>query len=186
MDILSVVLDSCVIFPLHLRDTLLRAVQASLYELHWSQEILDGATRNLVLRGKMTDSQAANLQVAMKRAFSKAMVEVPDELVEEMTNDPGDRHVVAAAVVAKAQAIVTFNLRHFPEESLRSWGIKDQHPDVFLTNLYDRFPDRMAEVILLQAQSLRQPPMTAIELLEILSRQVPEFVNRVRLDLEHS
>jgi len=37
-----VVLDSCVIFPMHLRDTLFRAAEIGLYDLYWSQEILDG------------------------------------------------------------------------------------------------------------------------------------------------
>jgi hypothetical protein len=41
-----VVLDSCVLYPMYLRDTLLRAAEAGLYRVHWSQEILDGALRN--------------------------------------------------------------------------------------------------------------------------------------------
>jgi hypothetical protein len=36
-----VVLDSCVLYPMYLRDTLLRAAEAGLYRVHWSQEILD-------------------------------------------------------------------------------------------------------------------------------------------------
>jgi hypothetical protein len=46
--VLSVILDSCVIYPMPLRDTLMRAAEAELYELHFSQEILDRATRNLI------------------------------------------------------------------------------------------------------------------------------------------
>ncbi|GET38121.1 hypothetical protein [Microseira wollei] len=40
-----VLLDSCVMFPMYLRDTLLSAAEAGLYTRYWSQEILDGATR---------------------------------------------------------------------------------------------------------------------------------------------
>jgi hypothetical protein len=33
-----VVLDSCVLYPMYLRDNLLRAAEAGLYRLHWSRE----------------------------------------------------------------------------------------------------------------------------------------------------
>jgi predicted nucleic acid-binding protein len=114
MTILTVVLDSDVIFPLPLRDTLLRAAEKELYRVYWSEQILEDAIRNLINKGRMTEQRAVRLQESLKRYFREAMVEVPQELIERMTNDPGDRHVAAAAVAAKAQVIVTFNLRHFP------------------------------------------------------------------------
>ncbi|MEG4571792.1 PIN domain-containing protein [Microcoleus sp. N3A4] len=107
-------MDSCVIFPMHLRDTLFRAAEIGLYDLYWSQEILDGATRNLVNTGRMKSERAAHFEAALKEAFPNAMVEVPENVIQQMTNDAGDRHVAAAAVVAKAQVIVTSNLRDFP------------------------------------------------------------------------
>jgi hypothetical protein len=42
MAVFPVVLDSCVLYPMYLRDLLLRAAEAELYRAHWSQEILDG------------------------------------------------------------------------------------------------------------------------------------------------
>lgn len=48
-----VLLDSCVLFPMYLRDTLLRAAETELYLPLWSQEILNGVTRNFVSTGKM-------------------------------------------------------------------------------------------------------------------------------------
>ena len=49
-----VILDSCVLFHIYLRDTLLRTASVGLYTPYWSQEILDGAIRNLVSQGRMT------------------------------------------------------------------------------------------------------------------------------------
>ncbi|MFQ4146321.1 PIN domain-containing protein [Chlorogloeopsis sp. ULAP02] len=109
-------LDSCVLFPMPLCDTLLRAAEAGLYQVHFSQEILDGATRNLINKGRMTDAKATH--------FPEAMVEVSDRLIAAMINHPSDHHVVAAAVVAQAEVIVTFNFRHFPAEALAPWGIE--------------------------------------------------------------
>jgi hypothetical protein len=70
MEALSVIVDSCVIFPMPLCDTLLRAAETELYIVHFSQEILDGATRNLVKKGKMTEVKAARYQESDKEHLS--------------------------------------------------------------------------------------------------------------------
>lgn len=164
-------------------DTLLRAAEAELYSVYFSQEILDGATRNLVNQGKMTETKAARFQKSIKNTFPEAIVEVSTHLVELMTNHPGDRHVLAAAIVAKADIIVTDNLKHFPKGDLTLYGIEAQHPDVFLSQLFDYNPDSMIEVIRQQAEDLKNPPYTISELLENLEKKnrVPEFATKVRL-----
>jgi PIN domain len=62
MAIFPVVLDSCVLYPMYLRDTLLCAAEAGLYRPHWSEEILDGAFRNLVAKQQITQQQAKRLE----------------------------------------------------------------------------------------------------------------------------
>lgn len=180
MAVLHVVLDSCVMFPMYLRDTLLRTAEAGLYQPYWSQEILDGATRNLVSEGTMAAERAMNLETRIKEAFAEAMVEVPEGLAKVMTNHSGDRHVLAAAVTAKADIIVTSNLKHFKPKDLAPWNIKAQSPDDFLTHLYDLYPDTMVEVLRRQSQVLKKPPMTVAELLALLSkRDAPKFASNV-------
>ncbi|MHC5831915.1 MAG: PIN domain-containing protein, partial [Nostoc sp.] len=92
---------------MYLRDTLLSTVEAGLYVHYWSQKILDEAIGNLINKGYMSNEGARNLETVMKAAFPEAMIEVPIGLEELMTNHPKDRHVLAAAVVAKAEIIVT-------------------------------------------------------------------------------
>src|SRR6187551_94237 len=46
--------------------------------------------------------------------------------------DPDDRHVLAAAIKAKAQVIVTSNVRDFPSAELRRWDIDPKTPDEFV------------------------------------------------------
>lgn len=180
MAVLRVVLDSCVMFPMYLRYTLLCTTEAGLYQPYWSQEILDGATRNLVSQGTMTAKRAINLETRIKEAFAEAIVEVPEGLAKVVTNAPGDRHVLAAAVTAKADIIVTSNLKHFQAKDLALWNIKAQSPDDFLTHLDALYPDTMVEVVRRQSQVLKKPPMTVAELLALLSkRDAPKFASNV-------
>jgi predicted nucleic acid-binding protein len=178
----SVVLDSCVIYPMPLCDTLLRAAEAELYQIHFSQEILEGATRNLVKKGKMTDTKAARFQEMLKIHFPEAIVEVPEQLVASMTNHPGDHHVVAAAIVAKAEVIVTANLDDFPGEALKPWDIEAWHPDDFLVYLNEQFPGKMIEVIRQQSEDLKNPPLSVVELLDNLEKKnnVTKFAGSIR------
>jgi predicted nucleic acid-binding protein len=178
--VLKVILDSCVLYPMYLRDTLLSAAEAGLYRAHWSQEILNGAIRNLVANGQITEMQADRLERQMKLAFPEAAVEVTERLIPCMDNDPGDRHVLAAALIAKAQVIVTDNLKHFPAESLRQFLVEAQSTDQFLTYLYDLSPESMLQVLQTQASSLRNPPMSVDSLLNLLEKSAPTFVSRFR------
>lgn len=110
-----VVLDACVLYPLPLRDTLLRVARQNLYAVRWSNRILDEVTRNLIEHRRATPEQAAHLMDAMQRAFNDA--EIPEASIAAlepmMTNEPSDHHVLAAAVASDAEAIVTLNMRQF-------------------------------------------------------------------------
>ena len=75
----AVVLDACVLYPLPLRDTLLRAAQQNLYAVRWSRRILDEVTRNLIEDRRATPEQAKSLVEAMERAFEDA--EIPEAAI---------------------------------------------------------------------------------------------------------
>ncbi|HEY4027420.1 MAG TPA: PIN domain-containing protein [Candidatus Dormibacteraeota bacterium] len=98
-----------------------------------------------------------------------------------MANDPNDRHVLAAAVAAKADAIVTFNRRHFADDACDPYGVEVLHPDQFLVDLHDLDQETVEDEIAAQAAALRRPPMSPAELLAMLERGgVPKFAARLR------
>jgi predicted nucleic acid-binding protein len=174
----TVVLDANVLYPFSLRDTLLRAASEGLFQLYWSDQILEEARRSLVSSGRMTDEQATRLRSVMEEAFPEAMVIGHEPLIAAMKNDEKDKHVVAAAVKAGAQVIVTSNLKHFRE---LPEGIEAQSPDDFLCNLFDLDPDGMVELVREQAAALKKPKRSYEELLDGLSKFVPEFVAALRV-----
>ena len=90
----AAVLDASVLYPLPLRDTLLRVAETELYNPYWSERILDEVLRNLVADGRASEDQARRLTQAMATAFDGAAVPqlAIDRLEAAMTNDPKDRH----------------------------------------------------------------------------------------------
>ena len=160
----NVILDACVLFPMYLRDTLLSTAEASLYVPYWSQKILDEAIGNLINKGYVSAEGARKLEEVIKMAFPEAMVEVPKELESVMTNHPKDRHVLAAAVVTKAEIVVTKNLKDFQEQDLKPWNIKSQSPDDFLGDIFEEYPQIMVQVLLTQSQKYKRTPLTFIQL----------------------
>ena len=113
----KVVLDACVLFPFSLRDTLLHIAEAGLYQLYWSAEILEEMRRNLVKQQRATESKSSQLVTVMNQAFPDAMINDYELLIPMMTNHEQDRHVVAAAVKAKAKIIVHIKPSSFSSTS---------------------------------------------------------------------
>ncbi|MEG4029736.1 MULTISPECIES: PIN domain-containing protein [unclassified Microcoleus] len=183
---LSVVLDACVLFPMYLRDTLLSTADEGLYLPYWSQKILDEAIDNLIGGGKLSQEKAKNLENQIKLAFPEAMVEVPVGLEEAMTNDPKDRHVLAAAVTAGADIIVTNNLKDFRENDLAPWNIIAQSPDEFLSDLLDEYPDSIVDLLQQQSQKYKNPPKTFTELINFLGEKAstPKFASNILLKVQ--
>ena len=176
--VFPVLLDSCVLYPYELRDLLLEAAHEQLYRVHWSAQILEDTVRNLLADARTTPERASRFCAAMERAFPEALVEPPPGLADQLGCDPGDRHVLAAAIAAKAELIVTLNVRHFPAEVLEPLGIEAVTPDQFLCNLLDLAPGAIHECLETIAARQRNPARTAQALLQILSRQAPTFASR--------
>lgn len=176
--VVPVLLDSCVLYPYELRDLLLEAAHEELYRVHWSLRILEDTVRNLLVDARTTPEQASRLAAAMERAFPEAMVEPPSGLADQLGCDPGDRHVLAAAIAARAETIVTLNVRHFPARVLAPLGIAAVTPDQFLCNLLDLAPTQMHTCLETITARQRNPFRTTQALLQILSRQAPSFASR--------
>lgn len=77
--------------------------------------------------------------------------------------------------------IVTFNLCDFPANILNRYSIEAQHPDEFLTHLFDLRPEAVCAVVREQREDLRHPPQTVAQLLETLEKQgIPMTTARLR------
>ena len=104
-------------------------------------------------------------------AVPDAIVAGYEPLIEALDlPDPGDHHVLAAAIHAGAQAIVTFNLADFPSDRLAAYGCEAKHPDDFVLDSLDLAPGAILQALVEQAAALRRPPMSVEDVLDRLLR----------------
>lgn len=162
-------LDTCVLYPAYLCDTLLRLAEAETFRPLWSVDVLEELRRNLIERG--LDVEKVEYRISeMRRSFPDATVTGYDSLVESMTNDPKDRHVLAAAVRANAEVIVTYNVTDFPENALKPYDISALHPDDFLLDQLDLHPGATVQALHAQTAAYHREPTTIVGLLVRLER----------------
>lgn len=170
-----VILDACVLLPMPLADTLLRMAETPrLYVPRWSPEIMAEVSRNLIGKLNKTKAQAQAREQALREYFPEAWIEDYQPLTALMTNEPKDRHVLAAAVKSNTQLIVTYNIKDFPADALKPWEIERQGPSTFLMNLYDLEPGIVAQKLIEQAANVG---LSLEQLLSRLQINVPGFVS---------
>ena len=130
----TVVYDACVLFPAPLRDLLMRLALVGLFRARWSAQIHEEWLRSLLeKRPELTRAQLERTRDLMNTSVLDSLVTGHEPLIEAIVlPDPDDRHVVAAAIRCGANAIVTYNLKDFPEAALQPLGIEAQHPDDFV------------------------------------------------------
>jgi predicted nucleic acid-binding protein len=179
-DLFTAVLDTATLYPASLRDTLLLCAERDLFVPQWSAETLDELARVLVRTGRMSGVASERLVSELRTSFDAATVDVPSGLAARLDNHPKDRHVLAAAVVSKADVIVTPNVRDFTGSAVAGFGIEVMPPDDFLLGLFSSSPDAVRGVIDVQWRALRRPPLSRDQVLSALAVVAPRFVAVVR------
>ncbi len=124
--VFTALLDTCVLWPSLQRDFLLSLAVEGLYRPVWSSAILKELEFHEAhklfgagVESGEADRRASRLVTMMRSAFDDAEVTGWEPLAGSYgLIDPDDEHVVAAAVVAGAGALVTSNLKHFPVDKV--------------------------------------------------------------------
>lgn len=167
------VLDACVLYPATLRDFLLQLAEQDAFGPKWSDEIIHEFVRG-VLRDRpgVKPERLQRTVELMNDAFPDARVTGHGRLVTALTlPDPDDRHVLAAAIRAKATSIVTLNLKDFPAPTLAQHGIVAVHPDAFVAGVLKAAPQMVEQAFVAQQQALKNPPVLVADLLDKLEQQ---------------
>jgi predicted nucleic acid-binding protein len=165
--------DASVLYPSELRNLLMHLALTRLFRARWSADIheewISALLRN---RPDLTREKLDRTRMLMDQHASDAIVVGYEGLIAGLElPDPKDRHVLAAAICARADVIVTVNLRDFPLATTERFGIEAQHPDEFILHLLDFAPGTVVAAAQDHRLSLKNPPKTVDEYLNALEIQ---------------
>lgn len=182
------VLDADIIFSRVLHELIGRlAVGPRLFDLIWSDELLDEAKSSLVDQKGLPDDAAEAWVDHMRREFPNGRVDpadVADDLdVRSLTRDPEDAHICALAIAGNAELLFTFD-RGYLKEPLRGHGVEVPDIDRFLVDHCKQQPEVFARIVERQAD-VWSGGHPVDELLAAFSRaNVPRFAEALALLVE--
>ena len=164
--------DACSLAGVLKRNLLLTLAEAEFYRLRWSSIVLDETQRAieriLIDRGaEDATAKAARARANMETAFEDAIVADFDSFLPACLGlpDPGDAHVVAAAMKTQAFTIVTDNLRDFPASILTPLNLEARSTDNFLADTIALDPGRAVAAIRRMRERFKKPEIDAEGLL---------------------
>ena len=168
----TVLIDACSLAGVLKRSLILTLAEAELFRLRWSVPILDETERAIA---KMTaakgladsEARAAASRRIMQAAFDEAMVVGFEHLLPicQFLPDPGDAHVLAAAIQCQAAVIVTENTKDFPPAILHRHAMEPKTADEFVADTLNLDIARGVAALRQMRMSWRRPEITADELL---------------------
>lgn len=146
----------------------------------WSDEVIQEVSKNRIKNGDNPNSVNQTLGSA-KLAFSMGEVLKADYQSLEsqlVATHSKDRHVLAAASIAGATSLVTFNLNDFDVAEATTHGVQLIHPDAFLNTLLARHRTAIIGSMKHSRSRRTRPSQTEVEFLDRLTAAgVPNFAN---------
>ena len=170
------VLDTCALVPSLQRDFLLQLATEEAYAPVWGSGILfelDYVLAGLHDKRGINDSATRRQYLfdQLRQAFPGAEVHAPkDREYSYGLNDPDDGHVAHAAIIGKADAIVTDDRRagFKAATSLVEAGIETVHPHQFAANTVAAHPQAGVRALREMSNRRMNPPQTPEQILELL------------------
>jgi predicted nucleic acid-binding protein len=162
---LRVVIDTNVLYSSMARGTLLWLAHYDIFLPYWSEEIICELYHSL--KQVSLDKRLYIIQT-LNNAFPKAHIHPLPGMKNVHLPDKNDLHVVACAVEAKAQYIVTFNLKDFPPDEIDP--ITPISPDDFCILLFNISPELSVEALKAHWMSHKNPKISWEEYTARLNR----------------
>lgn len=175
--------DANVFFGVRLRSLVMEVAKSGLFRARWTEQVHDEWIGAVVRRrADLTPDQLRPIATAMDRAIPDTLVTGYDDLIAGLTlPDPDDRHILAAAIIGRADVIVTFNERDFPADYIQKFGIHTKHPDHFFRDVDGIEPGIIVESAVRDIAHYKNPPLTVSEYTDSLERAgVPMVANHLR------
>lgn len=178
------VLDACVLYPIAVTDALISLGSRGLFRAKWTTRIESEWIRAIENRRPDLAGRLSTRRDAMRAAIVDW--EAPDLAtaaisLESQLPDPDDGHVIAAAIGAQADLIVSFNVADFPQRVLDTIGLEVVHPDEFVVSLREADDLLWIDTFASMKQRLRKPIFSSPEFAEAFGRAgLPKTADALR------
>lgn len=187
----TVLVDACSLVDVLGRNLLLSLAQADFFRVRWSATILEETEKALaeIFQSRGYDnaaSTAKRARTAMEEAFEDATVSGFERFTPCLSDipDPGDAHVIAAAIKTRASVIVTENQKHFPSPLLEPLDLEAKSADAFIADTIGLDTGRAVAAIRKMRERFKRPEKTAEILL--LDLEAKGFTQTVDVLREHT
>ena len=144
---LRILIDACVLYPTVMREMVMGAARAGVFEPLWSARLLEEWARAAIKLGPEGEAQARAEIALLRAAWPKAEVPPsPGVAARLYLPDENDVHVLAAAITGHADIIMTLNAKDFPRGTLAEEGLARVDPDSYLHGVWLARPQGMESV----------------------------------------
>jgi|TARA_B110000908_G_scaffold34331_1_gene41085 hypothetical protein len=144
---MRIFLDACVLFPTVTREMLLGVARAGVFEPQWSPRVLEEWARATLKIGPEAEVFARGEIALLRAAWPRAEIQPTPGLQARLwLPDNNDIHVLAAAIVGSADAIMTVNAKDFPRNVLAEEGLSRIDPDGYLFQVWQSSPEIVSSV----------------------------------------
>lgn len=175
-------IDANVLVSMTLTDLIIEGAYRGLFAAHWTDDIHREWIRAVrQMYPTLAVEKLERRRKAMDKHGRDALLSDYEPLVSSLElPDPGDRHILAAAIHGACDAIVTFNLKHFPAAALGAHGITPVHPDAFLlAALTEQQPEFLAAVKACRTRLINPPKTAGVYLAQIARAGAPLLAARL-------
>ncbi|WP_299145670.1 RSP_2648 family PIN domain-containing protein [uncultured Tateyamaria sp.] len=174
---MKILIDANVLYPTVMREVVVGAARAGFFEPQWSPRIVEEWARAAARHGVEGEVQARGTAAMLNAAWPRASISHPPQLDERLwLPDPGDIHVLAAAIHGSSDMIMTMNAKDFPRNILTEEGLLRVDPDGYLQGCAEAQPDRIIPVahsVLAEARRLSGDDLTMRALMK--KARLPRF-----------
>ncbi len=178
---MRVMIDACVLYPTVMREVVIGAAQADLFEPRWSVRILEEWARAAGKLGPEQEIWARGEIATLSARFPRALVTYDRGMERQFwLPDAADIHVLTAAVAGSCDAVLTMNAKDFPRDILADADLERIDPDGFLLALLAQHTDAVRPVayaVLAEANRLSPEPWTMRALMK--KARLPRFGKRL-------
>ena len=178
----TVLLDANVLYPAPIRDILMELAVGDLFRVRWTDDIHEEWIRSLLRKEPHRNPEDLERTRNLMNLHTRdSLVTGHHEIIPSLElPDPGDCHVLAAAIVGSCDTIITNNLLDFPASALEPHGIVAENPDDFLAGQLSLEPDAVCSALQTIRGRLKKPAMTQEEYLSNLRRiGLPKLVDGI-------